>query len=76
MQTIPELSISKFFVDIFEVSETDFAATLSGGHIRNVTSLSLPGSQCHAGFIAEPRSNKLSQRQTPDAQAGKQEPAF
>jgi hypothetical protein len=51
---------------------------LRGGHIRIATGLSLPLAHCRARFIAELKSNKLSQRQTPDAnnRAGKQEPAF
>jgi len=68
----------KVYANKFEVSEADFVATLRRGHIRNAASLSLPRPHCRARFIAELKSNKLSQWQTPDAnnQAGKQEPAF
>jgi hypothetical protein len=59
----------------FDVSEAEFAATLRGGHTRNASPYL---GRIAARFIAALKSNKLSQRQTPDAnsQAGKQVTAF
>jgi hypothetical protein len=62
----------KVYANKFEVS------ALRGGHIRNAASLSLPRPHCRARYIAELKSNKLSQWQTPDAnnQGRKTRPAF
>jgi hypothetical protein len=59
----------------FDVSEAEFAATLRGGHTRNASPCL---GRIAARFIAELKSNKLSQPQPPDAnnQAGNENQHF